>query len=102
MTHAVTRREVYLRGGTWNWCALGHLRGDGYAHRGREGHHLRRSRGDDLYPGRQRPGDRGRGGRPKGNIPADNLTPQKARILLMLALSGTSDPGKIRRIFATY
>jgi L-asparaginase len=42
------------------------------------------------------------GGRPKGSIPADNLTPQKARILLMLALSSTSDPAEIRRIFATY
>ena len=42
------------------------------------------------------------GGRPKGSIPADNLTPQKARILLMLALSITSDPAEIRRIFATY
>ncbi len=42
------------------------------------------------------------GGRPKGSIPADNLTPQKSRILLMLALSITSDPQEIRRIFATY
>jgi L-asparaginase len=42
------------------------------------------------------------GNRPKDSIPADNLTPQKARILLMLALSITSDPAEIRRIFATY
>jgi L-asparaginase len=42
------------------------------------------------------------GSRPKGSIPADNLTPQKARILLMLALSTTSDPAEIRQIFATY
>ncbi|MCW2892698.1 MAG: L-asparaginase [Actinomycetia bacterium] len=42
------------------------------------------------------------GHRPRGSIPADNLTPQKARILLMLALSSTSDPAEIRRIFATY
>jgi L-asparaginase len=42
------------------------------------------------------------GSRPKGSIPADNLTPQKARILLMLALSVTGDPAEIRRIFAMY
>ena len=40
--------------------------------------------------------------RPTGSIPADNLTPQKARVLLMLALTVTSDPSEIRRIFATY
>src|SRR5690606_23213293 len=38
----------------------------------------------------------------KGLIAGDNLNPQKARILLMLALSATSDPGEIRRIFAQY
>src|SRR5690606_15595027 len=38
----------------------------------------------------------------KGFIAGDNLNPQKARILLMLALSATSDPGEIRRIFAQY
>ena len=37
-----------------------------------------------------------------GFIPADNLTPQKARILLALALTVTSDPAEITRIFATY
>ncbi|MEO0831499.1 MAG: asparaginase, partial [Pseudomonadota bacterium] len=37
-----------------------------------------------------------------GFIPADNLNPQKARILLMLALSITKDPKDIARIFATY
>jgi L-asparaginase len=37
-----------------------------------------------------------------GFIPADNLTPQKARILLALALTKTSDPEEIKRIFATY
>jgi L-asparaginase len=42
------------------------------------------------------------GSRPRGSIPADNLTPQKARILLMLAMSVTSDPAETRRIFATY
>jgi L-asparaginase len=37
-----------------------------------------------------------------GFIPADNLTPQKARILLALALTVSSDPAEITRIFATY
>jgi L-asparaginase len=40
--------------------------------------------------------------REAGFIPADNLTPQKARILLSLALTVTSDPAEITRIFATY
>jgi len=37
-----------------------------------------------------------------GVIPSDTLNPQKARILLMLALTKTSDPKEIRRIFAEY
>lgn len=37
-----------------------------------------------------------------GMIPADNLNPQKARILLMLALAKTRDPIEIRRMFAEY
>lgn len=37
-----------------------------------------------------------------GIIPADNLSPQKARILLMLALAVTSDQRELRRIFAEY
>ena len=37
-----------------------------------------------------------------GMLPADNLNPQKARVLLMLALTKTSDPKEIRRIFAEY
>lgn len=37
-----------------------------------------------------------------GMVPADNLSPQKARILLMLALAQTSDLQEIRRIFAQY
>lgn len=37
-----------------------------------------------------------------GFINADNLTPQKARILLSLALTKTSDSSEIKRIFATY
>jgi L-asparaginase len=35
-------------------------------------------------------------------IPSDTLNPQKARILLMLALTKTTDPKEIRRIFAEY
>ncbi|WP_149539608.1 asparaginase [Siccirubricoccus phaeus] len=37
-----------------------------------------------------------------GFIPADNLNPQKARILLALALTISGDPAEIARIFATY
>lgn len=33
---------------------------------------------------------------------ADDLLPQKARILLMLALTRTDDPAELRRIFAAY
>lgn len=35
-------------------------------------------------------------------LSADNLTPQKARLLLALALTVTDDPAEIARIFATY
>lgn len=35
-------------------------------------------------------------------IPADNLNPQKARILLMLALTKTADPRELRRMFTEY
>jgi L-asparaginase type II len=37
-----------------------------------------------------------------GMIAADNLNPQKARILLMLALTKTHDVNEIRRMFAEY
>jgi L-asparaginase len=37
-----------------------------------------------------------------GMIPADTLNPQKARILLMLALTKTQDLDEIRRIFQEY
>ena len=37
-----------------------------------------------------------------GFLIADNLNPQKARILLSLALSVTRDPAEIERIFRTY
>ena len=42
--------------------------------------------------------------REAGILPADNLTPQKARILLSLALTVTvtTEAGEIERIFATY
>ena len=37
-----------------------------------------------------------------GMIPTDNLNPQKARILLMLALTKTRDPAEIARMFSQY
>ena len=37
-----------------------------------------------------------------GFLIADNLIPQKARILLALALTVTSDPEQIAQIFRTY
>lgn len=37
-----------------------------------------------------------------GMIPGDNLTPQKARILLMLGLTKTRDQAELRRMFAEY
>jgi L-asparaginase len=37
-----------------------------------------------------------------GILPADTLNPQKARILLMLALTRTADLTEIRRMFAEY
>ena len=40
--------------------------------------------------------------REAGIIPADNLTPEKARLLLQIALSKTSDPKEIKRIFDEY
>ncbi|MFV0296331.1 MAG: asparaginase [Hyphomicrobiaceae bacterium] len=40
--------------------------------------------------------------REAGVIGADNLNPQKARILLALALTRTSDKAEIQRMFATY
>ncbi len=45
---------------------------------------------------------RGERFRRNGILIADNLNPQKARILLALALTVTSEPGEIERIFATY
>ena len=40
--------------------------------------------------------------REAGFLAADSLTAQKARILLALALTRTSDPREIERIFLTY
>ena len=40
--------------------------------------------------------------RESGIIPGDNLVPEKARTLLRLALTRTSDPEEIRRIFDEY
>ena len=37
-----------------------------------------------------------------GFLVADNLLPQKARLLLALALTRTSDPAEIQRMFRTY
>jgi L-asparaginase len=37
-----------------------------------------------------------------GMIPADTLNAQKARILLMLALTKTRDSNQIKRIFSEY
>ena len=37
-----------------------------------------------------------------GMLPTDNLNPQKARILLMLALTKTRDPVEIARMFSEY
>ena len=37
-----------------------------------------------------------------GFVASDNLNPQKARILLMLALTKTNDPAMIQRIFDEY
>jgi L-asparaginase/Glu-tRNA(Gln) amidotransferase subunit D len=47
----------------------------------------------------------GRGGRDGAasfRLPGDDLQPLKARILLMLALAVTSDPGEVRRILSEY
>ena len=52
-----------------------------------------------IEPRRQRPRHGRRRLRRAGNHPADTLNPQKARILLMLALTRTTDPAEIRRMF---
>src|SRR5262245_5004663 len=40
--------------------------------------------------------------RRQGLVVADNLTPQKARVLAMLALTRTSDPGEVQGMFDEY
>ncbi len=45
---------------------------------------------------------RGKRATESGFLVADNLNPQKARLLLALALTVTSDPDEITRIFETY
>src|SRR4051812_12293376 len=52
-------------------------------------------------------GGRGRGGAPppeetRRRIAGEDLAPVKARVLLMLALTRTSDPGEIQRVFTEY
>jgi L-asparaginase len=43
-----------------------------------------------------------RAGEKRPLLYGDNLTPQKARILLMLALTRTRNPAELQKIFATY
>jgi L-asparaginase len=45
---------------------------------------------------------RGKRATESGFLVADNLNPQKARLLLALALTRTNDPAEITRIFETY
>jgi L-asparaginase len=40
--------------------------------------------------------------RERGFVVADNLTPQKARVLAMLALTSTDDPTEVQRMFDEY
>jgi len=40
--------------------------------------------------------------RERGWVVADNLLPQKARILAMLALTRTDDPARVQQIFDEY
>jgi len=40
--------------------------------------------------------------RQQGFVVADNLTPQKARVLAMLALARTDDESEIQRMFDEY
>jgi L-asparaginase len=44
----------------------------------------------------------GSNGVPRGTLAAEDLAPIKARILLMLALTKTSDPTEIQRMFTEY
>jgi L-asparaginase len=40
--------------------------------------------------------------RDRGFVVADNLNPQKARVLAMLALTRTDDPTEVQRVFDEY
>ena len=40
--------------------------------------------------------------RERGFVVADNLNPQKARVLAMLALTRTDDPAEVQRLFDVY
>jgi L-asparaginase len=40
--------------------------------------------------------------RERGFVVADNLNPQKARVLAMLALTRTDDPVEVQRLFDEY
>ena len=40
--------------------------------------------------------------REQGIVAADNLNPQKARVLAMLALTKSSDPEQVQRLFNEY
>jgi L-asparaginase len=40
--------------------------------------------------------------RERGFVVADNLNPQKARVLAMLALTRTDDPAGVQRLFDVY
>lgn len=40
--------------------------------------------------------------RERGFVAADNLSPQKARVLFSLALTRTSDPDELQRFFDEY
>jgi L-asparaginase len=58
-----------------------------------------------VYTGRLMPLYAGKGKgvdlRELGCVLADNLSPQKARILLMLSLTKTRDPDELRRYFVS-
>jgi L-asparaginase len=99
--------------------ALRRARADRAAARGRDLHVRRRRRHADRRGGRPRQGARagdrrvshrlaqpGDGEKPRearrDYIWADNLSPQKARVLLMLALTRTQDRRELQRIFDEY
>ena len=58
--------------------------------------------GSGRIAGRQRTGGGASGQPPNLRIAAEDLAPLKARILLMVALTKTSDPAEIQRMFLEY